>query len=51
MRRFAGNEFRKAREKKCPCHKDCDKQGGAVLMEKTARQAHKERTMQEKQRC
>jgi hypothetical protein len=24
MRNFAGNEFRKAREKKCPCHKDCD---------------------------
>jgi hypothetical protein len=24
MRRYAGNELRKAREKKCPCHKDCD---------------------------
>jgi hypothetical protein len=24
MRRYAGNELRKAREKECPCHKDCD---------------------------
>jgi DNA-binding PadR family transcriptional regulator len=24
MRRYAGNELRKAREKKCTCHKNCD---------------------------